>query len=183
MHAVEMLFSRQHKTFLNLAISMVHDREAAEDIVYDSFMALWQRREDIEDYVDYLFITIRNNCLRYRRDSIIHKSVYDKIAKKEQGLMELYTKTIENSDLANLQEKDISKIINTELSRLSLKDRKIFMMKKFDCMSYKEISEEIDVSQSVIDHSLRNTLSRMRTALADYLPAMLCIAALLEHHV
>ena len=116
--AIELLFTKQRRNFLNLAMSMVHDEQVAEDILHDSFMSLWERRESVNDYIDYLFITIRNNCLRYRRDSSIHKAVYDKIAQKEQGLMDIYTRTIENCDVANLQEKEVSNIIYNVMSKL-----------------------------------------------------------------
>lgn len=178
--AVELLFTKQRKTFLSLAMSMVHDAQAAEDILHDSFISLWEKREDINDYIDYLFIIIRNNCLRYRRDTSIHKAVYDKIAQKEQGLMEIYTRTIENCDVANLQEKEVSNIIYDVMSRLSAQDRKIFMLKKFDGKSYKEISEELGITTSVIDHSLRRTTAKMRLALADYIPMLLALITLME---
>lgn len=177
--AIELLFTKQRRNFLNLAMSMVHDVQVAEDILHDSFISLWERRENVNDYVDYLFITIRNNCLRYRRDSSIHKAVYDKIAQKEQGLMEIYTKTIENCDVANLQEKEVSNIIYDVMSRLSPQDRRIFMMKKFEGKSYKEISEELGITTSVIDHSLRKTTAKMKVALTDYMPILLALISML----
>ena len=176
--AVELLFTKQRRTFLNLAMSMVHDAEIAEDILHDSFISLWEKRESVDDFIDYLYITIRNNCLRYRRDTSIHKAVYDKIAQKEQGLMEIYTRTIENCDVANLQEKEVSNIIYDVMSKLSVQDRKIFMMKKFDGKSYKEISKELGITTSVIDHSLRNTTAKMKVALADYTAVLLMILSL-----
>ena len=154
--------------------------EIAEDILHDSFISLWEKRESVDDFIDYLYITIRNNCLRYRRDTSIHKAVYDKIAQKEQGLMEMYTRTIENCDVANLQEKEVSNIIYDVMSKLSAQDRKIFMMKKFDGKSYKEISEELGITTSVIDHSLRNTTAKMKVALADYIPILLALISVLE---
>ena len=178
--AVELLFTKQRRTFLNLAMSMVHDAEIAEDILHDSFISLWEKRESVDDFIDYLYITIRNNCLRYRRDTCIHKAVYDKIAQNEQGLMEIYTRTIENCDVANLQEKEVSNIIYDVMSKLSAQDRKIFMMKKFDGKSYKEISEELGITTSVIDHSLRNTTAKMKVALADYIPMLLALISVLE---
>lgn len=178
--AIELLFTKQRKTFLNLAVSMVHDAQIAEDILHDSFISLWEKRESVNDYIDYLFITIRNNCLRYRRDTSIHKAVYDKIAQKEQGLMEIYTRAIENCDVANLQEKEVSNIIYDVMSGLSPQDRKIFMMKKFEGKSYKDISEELGITTSVIDHSLRRTTAKMKAALTDYTAVLLMIISLLK---
>ncbi len=180
MKAVELLFTKQRKTFMNLAMSMVHDPVIAEDILHDSFVSLWEKRENVNDFVDYLFITVRNNCLRYRRDTNIHKAVYEKIAQKEQGLMDIYTRTIENCDVADLQEKEVTNIVYSVMSKLSAQDRKIFMMKKFDGKTYKEISEELGITTSVIDHSLRNTTAKMRAALTDYIPMLLMLISLLE---
>ena len=94
--------------------------------------------------------------------------------------MEIYTRTIENCDVANLQEKEVSNIIYDVMSKLSAQDRKIFMMKKFDGKSYKEISEELGITPSVIDHSLRNTTAKMKVALADYIPMLLALISVLE---
>ena len=78
----------------------------------------------------------------------------------------------------NYQEKEVSNIIYDVMSKLSAQDRKIFMMKKFDGKSYKEISEELGITTSVIDHSLRNTTAKMKVALADYTAVLLMILSL-----
>ena len=49
--AVELLFTKQRRTFLNLAMSMVHDAEIAEDILHDSFISLWEKRESVDDFI------------------------------------------------------------------------------------------------------------------------------------
>ena len=94
--------------------------------------------------------------------------------------MDIYTRTIENCDVADLQEKEVTNIVYSVMSKLSAQDRKIFMMKKFDGKTYKEISEELGITTSVIDHSLRNTTAKMRAALTDYIPMLLMLISLLE---
>lgn len=178
--AVELLFTRQRRTFLTLAVQMVHDEEAAKDILHDSFMALWEKKDDVENHADYLFHIIRNNCIRYRRKTTVHKDVYDKIAQREKGMMEIYTRAIEGFDILNIHEKEINEIIYRELSKMPLTDRKIFIMKKFAGKSYREISEELGVTSPMIDYSLRKTTARMQKALVDYIPALLMIISLLE---
>lgn len=42
------LFLEYRKSFENIAFSYVHDRSAAEDIVTDSFLYLWEHRNDVD---------------------------------------------------------------------------------------------------------------------------------------
>lgn len=178
--AVELLFMKQRGTFLGIAASMVHDEEVAKDIINESFMALWEKRNEVDDFVDYLFVTVRNKCLRYRRDDTAHKAVYDNIARTEMDLQALYTSAIENFDISKLHEKEITNIVYSELAKMPAGDRKIFMMKKFEGKTYKEISAELGVTASVIDHSLRNTMAVMRKALSDFAPFLLLMVSMLD---
>ena len=73
--AVELLFTKQRRTFLNLAMSMVHDAEIAEDILHDSFISLWEKRESVDDFIDYLYITIRNNFYISTNEAAENKTV------------------------------------------------------------------------------------------------------------
>lgn len=58
--AVELLFTKQRRTFLNLAMSMVHDAEIAEDILHDSFISLWEKRESVDDFIDWVNLFLLN---------------------------------------------------------------------------------------------------------------------------
>lgn len=178
--AVELLFIKQRKTFLALAMQMVHDEETAKDILNDSFIALWEKKDEVENHADYLFHIIKNKCIRYRRRNTVHKNVYDKIAQRERGMMEIYTRAIENFDILNIHEKEVNDIIYRVLSKVSQTDRDIFIMKKFAGKSYKEISDELGISSAMIDYSLRKTMVRMQKALVDYTPALLIIISMLD---
>jgi RNA polymerase sigma-70 factor (ECF subfamily) len=44
-HALEALYDRHHQIALGLACKLVHDRELAEDVVQEAFLALWRQPE------------------------------------------------------------------------------------------------------------------------------------------
>ena len=116
----------------------------------------------------------------YRRNTV-HKDVYDKIAQRERGMMEIYTRAIENFDILNIHEKEVSEIIYRELSKVSQTDRDIFIMKKFAGKSCKEISDELGITSPMIDYSLRKTMARMQRSLVDYTPALLMMISMWEN--
>ena len=46
---------------------MVHDRKASEDIVQDVFLALWERREEVDfdrPLLPLLFVAVKNRALQ-----------------------------------------------------------------------------------------------------------------------
>ena len=89
----DQLFRQNKRQLFIVAFSYVRDEDVAQDIVNDSFMSIWERRESIEptNLKAYLFRVVRNNCLHYRRDQQIGRAVCEKIRQKEAGLME-YTR-------------------------------------------------------------------------------------------
>lgn len=69
----EQLFRQYKRKYLLIANSYVRDSKTAEDIVHDSFMAVWEHRDNINgaNIEAYLYKVIRNNCLMYRRNQQI----------------------------------------------------------------------------------------------------------------
>ncbi len=173
---IEFLFLRQRQTFLSFAKGLVHDEEAAKDILSDSITAVWERREDVRDMNAYLFMTVRNNCLRYRRDSS-RLSVRERLSEVEQGFEEFYSKTIENSSISEVYANEIFNILMDTLAEMPEDARAIFRMKKFEGKSYREISSALGVSDAKIDHTLRKVIKRLSLALADYGPQIAVIVA------
>ena len=172
------LFRKKEQLFMTLAISYVHDKETAKDIISDSFISLWEHRQDVleEKYADYLYRIIRNRCLDYRRNNSRHKAVFDKISEKERGLMEYYSRAIESCNPSLLYAQEINVISEKSLMKLPETTRKIFLLKRYEGKSYKEISEIMNISVGKIDYELRRAMNLLRTTLVDYInPAIISL--------
>ncbi len=174
---IEFLFKKQKQTWLAFAKGLVRDEEAAKDILSESIASVWEHRDRIDDIESYLFITLKNNCLRYRRDRSAHPEVYDRIYSAEGDFQEFYSNTIENSSISKVYESEIFNILMNTLSTMPEDAREIFQMKKFEGRSYREISEKLGVSTARIDHTLRRVLQSLSKALKDYGPQIAIILA------
>ena len=63
------IFSRCRPMYVKIANSYIHDDGAAEDIVNECFIRMWERRSELktENYEAYAFKSIVNRCLDHLR--------------------------------------------------------------------------------------------------------------------
>lgn len=59
----DQLFRQNKRQLFIVAFSYVRDEDVAQDIVNDSFMSIWERRDSIEptNLKAYLYRVVRNN--------------------------------------------------------------------------------------------------------------------------
>ncbi len=176
---IEFLFQKHHRTYLAYARGMVHDEAIAEDIVSDSVMSVWLKRDSVENLQAYLLQTIRNNCLRYRRDTAIRDSVHRQMSKRDRDFEELYSHAIESATITPVYEKEVMEILLDTLSRMPEEASDIFIMKKFENKSYAEISQALGVSHARIDYILRKVMHALTHSLKDYSAQVAALAAVL----
>jgi len=71
----EQTFKENRKTLERVAYYLIGDSEEARDIVGQCFLTLWEKRNEIQQdkVLSYLFISVRNACLDYRRKDTVHK--------------------------------------------------------------------------------------------------------------
>ena len=171
-------FNDNREMLERLAYFSVRDREAARDIVSNVFLKLWEMRESIDGdrLMPYIYVSVKNACVNYRRDSASHKNVHDNIRQREQSAMEFYTKAMESCNPAELYVEDILGICRERLENYPPLLRLVYIKSRVDGMSYKEIAEALDVSVKKVDNSLQAVLKDLRLALADYLHAFILAA-------
>ena len=158
-----------------LAYFSVRDKEAARDIVSSAFLKLWEMREKIDEdrMLPYMYVSVKNACINYRRDSATHQSVYDNIRKREQSAMEFYTRAIESCNPNDLYVEDILGICRDRLENYPPLMRLIYIKSRVDGMSYKEIAEALGISVKKVDNSLQAVMKDLKIALADYLHVLI----------
>ena len=152
----EQLFRQYKRKYLLIANSYVRDSKTAEDIVHDSFMAVWEHRDNINgaNIEAYLYKVIRNNCLMYRRNQQIGQAVYEQIKLKERSAMDYYTRAIESCDPDILFRNEILEICRAQLEQMP--------------ESYKEIAEQFGIPQKKVDKQLQQAVTKLRRALKDF---------------
>jgi RNA polymerase sigma-70 factor (sigma-E family) len=69
----EDLYADQYRTMVRLAYAMVDTREQAEEVVQDSFAAVYERYDRLDHPVAYLRTTVLNGCRRVLRRRMLSR--------------------------------------------------------------------------------------------------------------
>jgi len=166
----EELFKEHFKSLCFLAQRYVKDIDTAKEIVQDSFMAMWLKRETIDaakPMKPYLSASVQNKCLNYLRDS----KKFDRDLLISEQLM-----TETGGELTDsLVVKDIAGKIDEAIAELPEKCRQIFVMNRYEHLKYQQIADKLQISVKTVEGQMSKALQHMRTRLAEYLPALLLL--------
>ena len=164
----EQLFKLHFSYLCNFAFQYVHDANSAQDICQKVFIRLWEKRVDIDmnqSIKSYLFTAVKNRCLNHIRD---HKKYRSQLLDIDCGQFEFAT---EDRDV--FAETELQAKIEGILDDLPPKCRQVFEMSRFQDMKYREIAEELKVSQKTVEAHMTKAMKIFREALHDYGWAML----------
>lgn len=164
----EQLFKEHFAPLCQFAVQFVQDSDAAKDIAQKVFINLWENREHIDPQKpvrSYLYTSVRNRCLNYIRDNKKYRSQTLDIE-----LMEgVFFFEEDNPGLSDLERQ-----IKTALESLPEKCRQVFEMSRFEDKKYKEIAQELDISEKTVEAHMSKALKTLKEQLKEYLP-VLCL--------
>jgi RNA polymerase sigma-70 factor (ECF subfamily) len=156
------LFNRYWTKAFFMAYQKLNDQEAAEEIVQEVFITLWDKRESlsIQNFSAYLYTCIRNKCLNYIEAKIIERKHW-----------EFYRQFIHQSD--HETEKMVSydtllEAIHTSMESLPKKTRRVFQLNKLEGRSVSEIANVLNLSEKAIEYHLARSLKHLRMHLKDF---------------
>jgi RNA polymerase sigma-70 factor, ECF subfamily len=166
--AFEQVFKEHFKNLHSYACTIVRDEPAAEGIVQNVFLKLWDRGDSFNiqsSVAAYLYRAVYNESLNYLK----HQKVKQSYVKYAQHSMSESTR--ENASkkiiVAELEQK-----IKVALSELPEQCRTIFQLSRFEELKYQQIADKLDISIKTVEAQMGKALKLMRIKLADYLPLL-----------
>ena len=157
--AFRKLFDFYCKGLLDYSFHIVKDKTVAEDIVQYVWIKVWEKRHSINpelSFKSYLYTAVRNQTLKYIRDTKHKFTSLESIDSLADGI------TLQDDQMHN---KETLKFINEAIDHLPDKCREIFMLNRFEGLSYKEITEVLDISINTVKTQMTRALSSLRKAL------------------
>lgn len=154
--------------------SYIHDDMAAEDIVSEALIKLWERlkHEKVDPIRPFLFAILKNQSLDYLKHQTIKRGVHDAVQDALKRELEIRTTTLEASDPNDIFSTEIQQIIETTLNSLPERTREIFIMSRFGNKPHKEIAALYQISVKGVDYHIMQSVKELRSALRDYLPLL-----------
>ena len=158
--AFRQLFRHFAPPLSQFARSFIKDREAAEEIVEDVFVAIWRKREQLTEIAGirvYLYVTTRNLCINYLNRS---KRVFTDLDQLDVTCASLVP-TPEDVMLAA----EMNRAINAAVQELPPKCRIIYKLVKEDGLKYKEVAEILGISDRTVETHIGTALKKIAAAI------------------
>ena len=169
---IEKLFRADRKKFLGFIRQRVRSQEEAEDILQDVFTNVLAASKNvhkpIENIASWVFTAVRNRIIdSYRKKRAENFSDMQSQSSVDEGIdsFENFLTDVSDNPETDLIRKTIWDSIQNGLALLPKEQRDVFVKNEFEGISFREMSEELDVN-------INTLLARKRYAvlhLRDYL--------------
>jgi RNA polymerase sigma-70 factor (ECF subfamily) len=157
-------FNSYYKAVYFFACKYVNEGSAAEDIVENSFIKLWEKREQMESEAGlrgYLYKTVYHGCLRWNS----RQSMVDRRQKEIVYLSE----TVEKDCLENMIRAETLRRVKEAMEELPSECRKVFMKLFVEGKSVVEAAAELNVAVSTVKNQKARGIKILRMRLTSFL--------------
>ncbi len=160
--ALQSLLKQYYSPLCLFAERLLNNRAASEDIVGESFIKLWNRRNDFESTQNikaFLYITVRNACLNYlkqaKRDSLNQKQLAYLSGEKEEFI------------LNEMIRAEVLKEVMNEIENLPEQCRKVLKLAYLEGLQNKEVAKVLNISVHTVKNQKARAIQLMKTRLRD----------------
>lgn len=161
--AIEKIFKQYYSYICSAVYKIIPDPVTTEDLAQDVFYELWRKRERIE---------INSSLKAYLKRAAINKAlnyIRSKKMKFDSDDDDTVINIAERSSEGELEAMELQDIINAAIDTLPEKCRIVFMMSRFEEMSYKEIAAALEISIKTVENQISKALKILKKAVNPYL--------------
>ena len=172
------LFATWRARFEAIACRYVRSAAVAEDLVSDSFMSFWENRGRIPadaNLQTYILIIVRNKCLDWLRAQSLHAKIEQEVYELRRRVLAADIRSLQAFNPEEIFSEEVAAIVRQSLDRLPELTRDVFIARRFEEMSYKEIAEKYGITVRRVEFELEKAVKQLRVALKDYLPVLLML--------
>lgn len=152
------------------AHSFLKDSEEAQNVANDTFLSLWENRDNInwnENITPWLFSVSKNKCLNVLKKRI-HTNNYRKISVKEKSDY-LNFLALQSDSSIKIYEKEVEVLLCKAVEKMTPKVRSTFILSRMKGMKYTEIAETHNISNRTVEARIKLAMLILRKTFKDYL--------------
>lgn len=170
--AFSILFEKYYQKVVQLCYRYTQNRDIAEDAAQEIFLKIYQKSENYKStaaFSTFIYRITANHCLNIIRDKKRHPTMsldknWDDLENNPTSPVD-YIPSNNPSPRDIVSNKEIQITVKKAISELPKKQRMALILKRFDNLSYEEISKIMSCSTGAVD----SLLQRARITLTDKL--------------
>lgn len=151
------LFERYSNPLYRFSLSYLKSNEAAEDIVQEVFIKIWNKRKDIDttkSFQSYLFTIALNSVRKY----------FNKLAETNQLKHDIIAALSDNSTVFDEQDnfEDYLRKLDDLIHQMPEKRKEIFIGKKLEGKSQKELAKEYEITTKTVEYHITEAMKFLK---------------------
>lgn len=158
----EAAFKQYSELLYRHAYRKTNSADLSKDLVQEVFFTLWDKQDkfpDKDQLLPYLYVILKNKILNQYKKSNIHLKYAISVAKEKPF-------QLDSADL--LLNKELDAILKSEVDNMPDRMREIYLLKKEEGVSIREIAEKLGISEQTVKNQLQNAYNRIKDRLKDY---------------
>jgi RNA polymerase sigma-70 factor (ECF subfamily) len=156
--ALQELLSRYWESVVRVTAQLLDSWDSAEDVAQETFIRLWERREDwgLDGSVrGLLFRIARNAAIDARRKRSADERAAAQVPERSQS----------ESPADVTEQRELEATVNQALNALPERRREVFILVRHHGLSYKEAAETLELSPQTVANHMSLALADLRTYL------------------
>lgn len=160
--AFRAIYDENYKLMLGVGINITRDMDDAQEVVQEVFYQFWKNRKKLKDN-----ISIRNYLKRAVINRCINHIKYQSRFTSDEVLNTKGSGTIQPD--RELETKQLKAVIDKAIEKLPEKARIIFILRRQEGMSVKDIADQLDISPKTVENQITRALKLLKTDIEPYL--------------
>lgn len=158
------IYDRYWAVLYRHAYKLLKEKPTAQDVVQEVFVTLWDKIPNLElqsSLSSYLYTTVRNKILNVIQKEKIH-----------ERYITSFGHFIERSETVTdhrIREQMLRERIEREVAHLPTKMRHVFELSRTQHLSYKEIAQELNLSDKTVKKQVSNAIKILRLKLSGFI--------------
>jgi RNA polymerase sigma-70 factor (family 1) len=157
LNSFEKLFDQYFESIKSFVYYKTGNISVSEDIVQDTFIKVWEMREEIKkETVKSLLYTISSNLAK---NHIKHQNVVFNFANKKNP------HSLSESPQQILEESEFNKKLQAAIGSLSEAHRTTFLMNRIEQITYTDIALRLDISVKTVEKRMSVAIKHLHKEL------------------
>lgn len=156
------LFDAYSQPLFRFSLGYLKSEEEAEDVVQEVFLKIWKKRQEIDtskSFNSYIFTIALNSIRRHFNELAVQHSL------KHDILTSVYDDDNYVDEYADYEE--LLEKLELAIEKMPVRRKEIFLRKKIDCKSLKEISEEYHISIKTVEYHITEAMKFLRESFTN----------------
>lgn len=166
----ELLYEMYSSSLLWFSYSFIRDKTICEDVVQDSFMAIWQQRSTFSSDMNiknYVMTIVRNKSISKLREIIKMRQQSINELTAEDYYLQRKLMSLEDISCSTIDLDTIKNQIIDSLKTMPEGDRMVFIMSRYEYLNNEEIADRMNIAIKTVEKRMTKVLKKLRSTLKD----------------